>query len=64
MSMAGALVAFLSLVLTAMMEAPMESPMMRTPSLLKARAPADLSGTLPVVAPGKGALNASAAARW
>lgn len=37
--------------------------MKRTPSGLKARAPADLSGTLPVVAPGNGALKARATAR-
>src|SRR5580700_7997040 len=55
--------ALVSRVSTAITVPPSESPMNNTPSLPNARAPADLSWTLPVVAPGMPALNANAAVR-
>src|ERR1700722_11954401 len=55
--------AFVSRGSTATTDPPHETPMKKTPSLPNARAPADLSCTLPVVAPGMPALKASAAER-
>src|SRR5580704_19548628 len=64
MSMLDALAdALVSRVSTARTAPPMESPMKRTPSLPNASAPADLSGTLPVLASGIAALQARAAVR-